>query len=256
MQLSPEFFNNWLMVFLRASGMLAVFPLFSPSNLPVQVRVSLGALLALLIAPALPNPTGQPDSLLGLVGVMAIEVGVGLLLGFMSRLIFFALDTAGGLIGTEIGLSLPPAFNPASGIQESAAGTVLFYLALVLWLSLDLHHWLLAAFQKTYVLLPVGGACLREDLLLEVLDRMRQFYVVALQIAAPIMAVSFMISLIFSVLGRAVPQMHVFGESFALRILAGLCVFGITCQLMAQHIVNYLNRLPEDMLRVARILGT
>ena len=60
MQLSPEFFASWLMVFLRASGMLAVFPLFSPSNLPVQVRVALGALMALLIAPALPSPIRQP----------------------------------------------------------------------------------------------------------------------------------------------------------------------------------------------------
>jgi hypothetical protein len=38
------------------------------------------------------------------------------------------------------------------------------------------------------------------------------------------------------------------------RTLAGLAVFGLTCNLLAQHIVNQLNRIPEDFIRVARIL--
>jgi len=68
--------------------------------------------------------------------------------------------------------------------------------------------------------------------------------------------VSFIISLVFSLLGRAVPQMNVFSESVALRPLIGLSVFGLTLDLMSEHIVNYLKQLPEDVLRVAQILGT
>jgi len=79
--------------------------------------------------------------------------------------------------------------------------------------------------------------------------------VVGLQMAAPVMAVSFILALIFSVLGRAVPQMNVFSESFAIRLFAGLTVFGASMPLMAQHIANYLGRLPEDMLRVAALLA-
>jgi flagellar biosynthesis protein FliR len=48
--------------------------------------------------------------------------------------------------------------------------------------------------------------------------------------------------------------MNVFAESFAVRPLVGLSVFGLTLDLMAQHIMNYLRRLPEDMLRVAQAL--
>ena len=76
-----------------------------------------------------------------------------------------------------------------------------------------------------------------------------------MQLAAPVMAVSFIVSLVFSVLGRAVPQMNVFHESFAIRTLGGLSVFGVTLQLMSEHIANYVRRLPEDMLSVAQMLG-
>ncbi len=256
MDLVPrELLIGWLLVFLRSSGFFAVFPMFSAQTVPVRLRAALGLFMALLIAPTVPIPIELPSNTWSLVGLMAAETGVGLLLGFITRLIFFGLEVAGGIIGNEMGLSLPLSMDAAGGGQSGVPGAVLYYLGLILWLALDLHHWLLAAFQRSYELLPIGGAALREAVLVEILHRCTQLFGIALQIAAPILAVSFIISLVFSVLGRAVPQMNVFTESFAIRILAGLTVFGFTCQVMAQHIINYLNRLPGDMLLIARLLA-
>ncbi len=125
----------------------------------------------------------------------------------------------------------------------------------MLWLSLDMHHWMLIGFVKTYTWLPMGGAHLSQICMTDIVERSSQTFVIALQLVAPIMAVSFIVSLVFSVLGRAVPQMNVFHESFTIRTLAGLSVFGLTLQLMSAHISNYLRRLPEDMLSVAQMLG-
>jgi flagellar biosynthesis protein FliR len=247
---------NWMMVFLRVSALLSVFPVFSASNFPVQLRLALGALMAVLVSPNLPQAPWQNLDGFGLIGVMAVEVGVGLLFGFMSRMIFFALDMAGAIIGTEIGLQLPPSINPMSGGQTMAPGTILYYLACMLWLSLDLHHWMLVGFAKTYDYLPVGGAHLSQAFAIDMIARTGQTFGIALQLAAPVMAVSFIVSLVFSVLGRAVPQMNVYQESFSIRVLAGLSVFGITLELMAQHITNYLRRLPDDMLTIAQFMGS
>jgi len=246
---------NWLMVFLRVSAMLAVFPIFSASNFPVQLRLGLGALIAALVSSVLPPALMQTQDFFGMAGLMATEVGVGLLFGFASRMIFFALDMAGAIISQEIGLQLPPSISPMSGGQTTAPGTILYYLAAMIWLSLDLHHWLLVGFEKTYTYLPIGGAHISAAFVNEMVGRTSQTFFIALQLAAPIMAVSFIVSLVFSVLGRAVPQMNVFQESISIKTLAGLSVFGLTLQLMSQHIINYLHRLPEDVLSVAQILG-
>jgi flagellar biosynthesis protein FliR len=251
----PELIT-WMMVFLRVSSMLAVFPVFSAANFPVQMRLALGALMALLVFPNLPPVSVEGQDAFALVGLMSVEVGVGLLFGFVSRMIFFALDMAGAIIGVEIGLSLPPSINPMSGAQMTAPGTILFYLASMLFLSLDMHHWMLVAFQRTYDFLPIGGAHISEAFAVNMIGRTSETFVIALQLAAPVMAVSFIVTLVFSVLGRAVPQMNVFHESFSVRILAGMSVFGITLQLMSQHIINYLHKLPEDMLTVAQFLGS
>jgi flagellar biosynthesis protein FliR len=251
----PEL-TNWLLAFLRVSTVLSVFPIFSARNFPVQLRLALGAFVAALICPSLPADSIGNGDLWHVVGVMMMEVGAGLLIGFASRMIFFALDMAGSVISTEIGLAMPAELNPLSEAQSVVPGLMLYYLAAMLWLTLDMHHWMLAGLQKSYTYLPIGGPHLSGLLLSDIVTRTSQTFVIALQLAAPVMAVSFIISLVFSVLGRAVPQMNVFAESFTIRILVGLIVFGLTMELMAQHIINYLWRLPEDMLRVAQLLGS
>jgi len=246
---------TWLLVFLRASGLLAVFPLFTARNFPVQLRVALSALLALLIAPGLPAPNLQALPLAALLGRMSQELLIGLLLGFASRMLFYALDVAGGLISSEMGLNLPATLNPFADTQLTVPALILYYLAAVLFLSLDLHHWLLVAFQRSYAILPMGASRLEQGLLADLLGRTCRIFEIAARMAAPFIGVSFIVTLVFSVLGRAVTQMNVFAESFAVRTLAGLVVFGLSCELLGQHILHYLRRLPEDVLRVAQLLA-
>jgi flagellar biosynthetic protein FliR len=247
-------FIAWFLVFARAGALVAVFPLFSATSVPVHLRVGLAALIAFLAAPFVAVPASV-SSFWTLAGFMFTEVSVGLLLGFICRLIFFAVDLAGGIVATEMGLMLSSTFNPLTSAALPVPATILFWLAMMLLLCLNLHHWIIGAFQHAYVLVPVGGAHMSEGLALEVIKRTGEIFQVALQMSAPVMAVSFVITLIFSVLSRAVPKMNVFAESFSVKSLAGLAVFGFTCHLMAQHIENYLRRLPEDMVRIAHLLG-
>jgi flagellar biosynthetic protein FliR len=165
------------------------------------------------------------------------------------------VDLGGNIVSTEMGLQMGSIMNPLDQQTTQVPATILFFLAAVVMLTLDLHHWMLLGFQRTYEVLPMGSAHLSAALFDMVVKSTGQIFVVALQIAAPIMAVSFVVTVVFAVLSRAVPQMNVFSESFSFRIVGGMIVFGFTLQLTAQHVVNYLNRLPDDMLRVAQILG-
>jgi flagellar biosynthesis protein FliR len=146
-------------------------------------------------------------------------------------------------------------FNPLEGQSSQVPGMILFFLASVVMFTLDLHHWVLAGFQRTYSVLPVGSAHLNGALFETVLKQTSHIFVVALQISAPVIAVSFVITLVFSVLSRAVSQMNVFSESFAFRVAGGLIVFGFTLQLTAQHVLNYLRRLPEDLVNIGQIMS-
>jgi flagellar biosynthetic protein FliR len=248
-------YYNWLFVFLRVSAFLLVLPFFTMANFPVTLRVALGALAALLLAPLLPPFAAGRLDFFSLLGVMFQEVSIGLLLGFLARLIFFTVEIAGTVIGTEMGLNMASVFDPVSSQQSPVPASILAYLAAMVMLTLNLHHWMLLGFERTYSVLPVGAAHLNAALFEMLVARTSDIFLVALQIAAPVMAVSFVVTLVFALLGRAVPQMNVFGESFGFRIVAGLVVFGFTLQIAAQYVRNFLDRLPDDLLAVAQMLG-
>jgi len=248
-------FYNWLLIFLRVGAFLLVLPFFSVVNFPAVMRVALSALTALLLAPILPPfALGRLD-FIQLVGVMIQEVSIGLLLGFISRMVFYAVDFAGNVIARDMGLNLAAVFDPAGAQSEAAPASILFFLAAIVMLTLDLHHWVLLGFERTYSVLPMGGAHLSNALFETVVAQTGSVFVVGLQIAAPVIAVAFVIMLVFTVLSRAVPQMSVFSESFGIRIIGGLIVFGFTLDLTAQHVINYLNRLPDDLLAIAQMMG-
>jgi flagellar biosynthesis protein FliR len=248
-------FYNWAFVFLRVSAFMLVMPFFSAVNFPIRLRVALGALTALLVASSLPPFAAGPLTFIALLGVMIQEVCIGLVLGFVGRMVFYAADLAGQFIATELGLNMGTIFNPLTSAASPIPGTILFFLAAIVMLSLDLHHWVLIGFQQTYLVLPIGGGRLHGELMTAILSHTSRIFFVALQISAPVLAVSFVVTLVFAVLSRAVPQMNVFILSFSFRILGGLAVFGFTLQLTAQHVMNYLHRLPDDLLRVAQMMG-
>lgn len=250
----PIDIHNWLLVFVRTGAFLSLVPLFSVSSVPMQVRLAMTAMVSFLLSASLPAFPQQDWSFLGLTALMLREVGVGLTLGFITRMVFFVSDFAGALITSEMGLNLSVSFNPLAGLQSQAPGMILFYLAAMLMLGLNLHHWFLVAFQRSYEVLPIGTSRMTPGVLEAVVKQTSGIFSTGLLIAAPLIAVSFIITVVFVVLSRAVPQMNVFVESFAFRIMAGLAVFALTIHLMAQHISNYTSHLPEDILRVAQLL--
>jgi flagellar biosynthesis protein FliR len=248
-------FYNWMLVFLRVSAFLLVLPFFSAVNFPVTMRVALSAITAVLIAPLLPAFALDKLPFFSVLGVMFQEISVGLLLGFVARMIFYSVDIAGHIVAMEMGLNMASTMNPLTQQNDQSPGLILFFLASIVMLTLDLHHWILMGFERTYTVLPMGGAHLNSTLFETIVSKTGRIFMIALQISAPMIAVSFVVIMVFALLSRAVPQMNVFAESFGFRVAAGLVVFGFTLQLTAIHVMNYLRRLPDDLLVVAQMIG-
>jgi flagellar biosynthesis protein FliR len=247
--------TTWFVVFIRFSAYLLLFPITAAQSIPISLRLGFSGVCAFVIMPLVPQvPPG--GSLHHWLGLLFLEVSTGLLLGLLARFLFYAVEIAGSLISTETGLMLSSNFNPITSTFGSAPGALLHWFTIALMLSLNLHHWMIIGLQRSYELVPAGTAHLSELLLSNIVGRAAGMFVIALQMTAPILASSFLVTLLFSLLGRAVPQMNVFSESFPVRSIAGLSVFGLTCNLLAQHVLNYLHRIPEDFIRVAQMLGT
>lgn len=234
--------------------MLLAFPLFSTRTVPVTLRLGIAAALGVFVAPTVDSGLSTSSSMYELLGCLFKEASVGVLLGFVCGMIFHAIEMAGAIVASEVGLTMSSTFNPMMTSATSPPGMMMHWLGVMLLLTLNLHHWILVGFHRSYALVPVGAAGLGEALLVDGIHRTSALLGTAVQMTAPVMACSFLVTTVFSLLGRSVPQMNVFSESFGFRTMAGLGVFGFTCALASQHIANHLRRIPEDIQKVCTLL--
>src|SRR6185436_19644381 len=165
-----------------------------------------------VILPMVPLVSRDGVPLPKVFGLLFVEVSTGLTLGLLARFLFYAVEIAGSLVSTETGLMLSSNFNPVTRTFGSAPGALLHWMSIILLLTLNLHHWMIIGLQRSYEIIPAGGAHLSDALLGDILSRASGMFVIALQMTAPILATSFLVTLIFTLLGRAVPQMNVFSE--------------------------------------------
>lgn len=240
----------WMMAFIRTGGLLAMLPVFSARGMPVLVRVALAAFLSWTVAATLREPVVVSSDLGSLVLASAHELLIGLLMGLGARLVFWAIEMAGQLISTEMGLSMSTQFDPMSQGNPTSIGLAMFHLGALLFLLSGAHHYVLAAFLRSFELSPPGQLSFHANAGEVFVRSTGNIFLVAVQIAAPVMAVNFIVTLTFAILGKAAPSMNVFSESFAARILVGLTVLGLSIGVTAQLVLTELRNAPELMLRL------
>jgi flagellar biosynthesis protein FliR len=67
--------------------------------------------------------------------------------------------------------------------------------------------------------------------------------------AAPLIAVNYIITLSFAILGRAVPGMNILVLSFGVRVFVGLSVLALVFGMIVQFLIGMINDSPEQMLQ-------
>jgi flagellar biosynthetic protein FliR len=207
-------------------------------------------MLSLLINPLVPANLEIADHFAGAIILSMNEVCIGLLLAMTVRMLFFAVELAGHLISYEIGLMASSSVNPLLGSSDSTITTLLYYFALLLFFITGMHYEVLKAFILSFDILPIGSFFLSANPTFEFVNEVSNVFVLGTLIAAPFIAMNFLINISFAVLGKAVPKMNVFMTSFAIRILSGLVLLVSSILLITSYIFDASSRSVEVMLDI------
>jgi flagellar biosynthetic protein FliR len=230
--------------------MIIHVPVLGGNNIPNQVRIGFGVLLALILFPLQTLPADAPTlDLLGLLLSIAKEIVIGTLAGFAAVMTFAAIEIAAETMGVGSGFSSDRVFNPAMNNSSASFNQLFIMLALLIFVLMDGHHTFIIAIQRTFEIIPIYGPIPMEKI--EDLGRLTsQLIISGVQMGLPLLAALTLADLTLGLLSRVAPQVQVYFLGLPLKVGIALYGLGIFFLVAYPVVKNLFEPLGERTLRI------
>lgn len=244
------------LIFLRMIAFVVSSVVFGSENISVPIKVLLAVVFSMVVFPsvqvAVPVAGNWSQDLLLL---SAREVAVGLSLGFLTRLFFFAVGMTGELISVSIGLGQAQIFNPMLGQNSNTVEQFYNTIAILIFFSLNGHHLLINAIAQSYELVPLAQLKFPAGPFAEMATFVQDMMVMALKMCSPILAAILITNIAMGILGRAIPQINVLVTSMPVTLMLGFALMFICIPLLVMEMHGILNLTHTKMMFVMKALA-
>jgi flagellar biosynthesis protein FliR len=248
-QLSGSEIALFLLVLARAGGLVSTAPVVGDPQTPRMVKVAFTMALSLLLV-QVPSVSrlSPPVNLLPFAMNILSQLLIGVALGLTARTVFYVVQTAGGIISLQTGVSLASVLNPMTQQSDTMFSQLFTVIAGLTFLAIHGDVLMVASLARSYDLAPVTGLGLSAHLLGSVANDFVSITTLGLQIAMPIGVSIFAANLILGVLSRALPQLNLFVLSLPINMLLGLVALGGGLAATILVVSQLVNDLPQAML--------
>ncbi len=246
-------FQVLLLVFMRITGMFVVAPFFSSFLIPIRTKIILAIFISFIIYPVLTkfNPV-IPSHMIN-YGLLVIEqLFIGIILGFISSIIFTAFQMAGQFFSFQMGFGINQVYDPLSQIQIPIIGQLQYLIAIMVFLVIGGDRLLLNALYKSFEILPLldFSNIIKVKFLAKSLSKIfSSMFLLALEISFPVLATMFLVSLIMGLLAKASPQMNLFMVGFSFQIGIGLIALIIIMPYLIDIMNHVIKVMYNDLIR-------
>lgn len=248
------------LIFARLIAIIFQTPFLGGRLVPGQIKVGLSVVLLLVLYPYVSELTDElPKGFVPLVFLWMKEVFVGFVIGFVASLIFLGVQSAGRFIDTQRGANMANIMDPYFGIQASPIGELLFQLMIVIFLSLNGHHFFIKALVKSFEVIPINGFVVvlpGVSPFIELIIKLTgNILLIALLISAPAIIALFLIDVALGIANRVAPQIQVFFLGMPLKALIGILMIFLALQLIINQMEIHLGRMIQEVYEGIKLLG-
>ncbi len=242
LSLPIDFAIAFLLVFARTGSMAMLLPAIGERFIQVRIRLVFALFVSLLLL--LPLKTYLARSLnngQAVLGVLFLEILIGLAIGIIIRMIVLAAEMTSQFISQSLGLSLGEILNPTYESQSNALGLFMSLLVVTFIFLTDSYQAVIYSIAGSYDVLPPGIMFDVGDLSRLAVEATGKGFLLAIKIAAPFFIFGLLFNSGLGMIAKLMPQIQVTYLAVPLSVLAGFAILFVL-------IGSLIERLSGDIL--------
>jgi flagellar biosynthesis protein FliR len=248
------------LVFCRVVTSVMLAPSLGGPSVPGQIKVGLGAIMAVVLFPTLTQSAGAVHvSAQAYLALLAKEAVVGAAIGFFAQAVFYGIQMAGILIDTQRGMNQVTYLAPQLPGHTSALGNLKLQASIVLFLALGGHLGFLRALANSFTTVPIlGMPHLRAGIpaLADATTRITATAIsIGFQLSAPVLLAILLVDVSFGCIGKVAANIRINQDANTAKAWIGLAVFLLAAAFLLDLLPGFFAAAIQAIFRFTRDLA-
>ncbi len=249
------YFLGIFLIFLRISSYFVATKIFFPSGTPIMFKTGFSMILSYGIISGVDHNTVLAiDSNYMIAFYIISEVLTGLILGYITNLVFQAAKLAGSWIDIHAGFSMVTILDPATQTSTTLMGNLFYFVSLVFFFMINGQELIVKSIYESISIVPLGHTIVYQETVMGAAETIVDFFVLGVKIALPIVLIIVMTDICLGLITRTVPTIPIMIFGMPIKNILGFVTFLIIMPTMLKIIGTAIYELPDIFNKVFKLI--
>lgn len=249
------YFLALFLILLRITSYFVAVQMFFPAGTPQILQVVFSLILSFGIIAGIDYSTVNSINSGYILAFYAIsEIMTGLILGYITNLVFQALRWAGAWIDIHAGFSMISVLDPTSATSSTLLGNFSYFIGLVFFFIVDGHHMIIRMLIESVNIIPIGKTIVYQETLMGVIQTIFSCFALGIKIAIPLVLILVITDVCLGLISRTVPTIPIMIFGMPIKNVLGLVTFIILLPLMLKLIGIALYNIPDIFREIVKLI--
>ncbi|MGL4730161.1 MAG: fused FliR family export protein/FlhB family type III secretion system protein [Clostridium sp.] len=247
-------FLIFILVFVRLITFIAYVPLFFPSGVPQRYKIGLALILTLIMTPIVGKNIIEINNIMIFIMLILKEIVVGLLLGFITTIVFQIAQMAGQFLDFQVSFSMSAVFDPLSNETATILGRFFYMLCMSVFLLIDGHHLVITSLAESFNIVGIGALNFKTEIFTYMIHIVIEFFTIGFKMVVPIIFIIILTDFTLGLVARIMPQLNIMMLGIPIKIMLGLLTVSLSVPVFMKMLVNNLDQMTEAIRGVLDIM--
>lgn len=249
------YFLGIFLIFLRISSYFVATKIFFPSGTPIMFKTGFSMILSYGIISGVDHTTILAiDSNYMIAFYIISEVLTGLILGYITNLVFQAAKLAGSWIDIHAGFSMVTVLDPATQTSTTLMGNLFYFVSLVFFFMINGQELIVKSIYESISIVPLGHTIVYQETVMGAAETIVNFFALGVKIALPIVLIIVMTDICLGLITRTVPTIPIMIFGMPIKNILGFITFLIIMPTMLKIIGTAIYELPDIFNKIFKLI--